>query len=603
MAKDSIRSGQLVTTFSPGSMVDLPDSAVIVAGLDHWNYDAGEPPPLVEEPRLLATLRQQLDNPPSHLRKPPPAKDRDKGFTPHVTAWQFPEWFVVQRGESMAGGGKRRRLVPKQLLQQGRFLDDHGKRQPVVPVRFVQSCSKGHVDDIDWLSFVHPDAEAPCTYPMWMEERGTSGTLAYTWIVCGCGKERSMSQAARRQLKALGSCKGRRPWLGPASREACGEPGRLLIRSASNAYFPQILSVISIPETGGELQSLVGKLWAKGLSIVGSGVPLGVVRSSIAEVGAALHPYSDIQVIDAIAKYQGGGGAKEKAPKTAEFEAFASTVAESGSDVPDGDFFARILPEAQWKAGKPWMAAFSKIVLVHRLREVVAQVGFTRFEAAVPELNGELDIDVKPQVLSKTADWLPAIENRGEGIFLQFDSAAIAEWMGRKSVVDRASILAAGFDKKMNASGKKSRPFHGAPFYMVHSFSHLLMTRIALDCGYPSSSILERIYAEGDDYGLLIYTGSSDAEGTLGGLVQAGRRISDIVRRALCHAELCSNDPVCAAQKPDPDLQRELLGAACHGCLLIAETSCEHRNCFLDRPLVVRTMEGSGSEFFQSYGL
>ena len=149
MAKDSIRSGQLVTTFGPGSMVDLPDSAVIVSGLDHWNYDASVPSLLVEEPRLLATLRRQLDNPPSHLRKPPPSKDRDRGFCPNVTAWEFPEWFVVQRAESIAGGGKQRRLVQKHQLEQGRFRDDHGKRQSVVPVRFVQSCSKGHVDDID----------------------------------------------------------------------------------------------------------------------------------------------------------------------------------------------------------------------------------------------------------------------------------------------------------------------------------------------------------------------------------------------------------------------------------------------------------------------
>ncbi len=602
MAKDSIRSGQLVTTFGPGSMVDLPDSAVIVSGLDHWNYDAGEPPPLVEEPRLLATLRRQLDTPPSHLRKPPPSKDRDRGFCPNVTAWEFPEWFVVQRAESIAGGGKQRRLVQKHQLEQGRFRDDHGKRQSVVPVRFVQSCSKGHVDDIDWRAFVHPDAEAPCTHPMWMLERGTSGTLADTWIVCGCGRERSMSQAARRQLRSLGSCKGRRPWLGPASREACGEPGRLLIRSASNAYFPQVLSVISIPETGGELVSLVGKLWSKGLQIVASGVSLGIARA-IPEIGAALQPYSDVQVADAIAKFQGAGATQDKAPKTAEFEAFVSTQTQSGADVPDGDFFARVLPTSHWKDGNPWMAAFSKVVLVHRLREVVAQVGFTRFEAAVPELNGELDIEVKPQVLSRNADWLPAMENRGEGIFLQFDSSAIAEWMLRKPVHERAAVLAHGFEEKMAGAGKKARPFHGAPFYMVHSFSHLLMTRIALDCGYPSSSIRERIYAEGGDYGLLIYTGSSDAEGTLGGLVQAGRKIADIVRRALCFAELCSNDPVCSSQKPDKELQRELLGAACHGCLLIAETSCEHRNCFLDRSLVVKTMEGSGSEFFQSYGI
>jgi hypothetical protein len=39
-------------------------------------------------------------------------------------------------------------------------------------------------------------------------------------------------------------------------------------------------------------------------------------------------------------------------------------------------------------------------------------------------------------------------------------------------------------------------------------------------------------------------------------------------------------------------------GAACHGCLLIAETSCETRNLFLDRNLLVPTMGMDGAAFF-----
>ena len=603
MAKDTLRSGQLITTFGPGAMVDLPEDAVIIGGLDFWNYDAGEPIPIIDEPRLMANLRQRLENPPEHFRKPPVEQDREKGFSPHVTVWRFPEWFIIQNAEPLKGGGKKRRMVQKVQLTKGRFIDDHGKKQSVVPVRFVQSCSKGHVDDIDWQAFVHPDALAPCTHPMWMEERGTSGTLADTWIVCGCGRERSMSQAARRELKALGSCKGRRPWLGPASKEPCGEPGRLLIRSASNAYFPQVISVISIPEAGGELVELVGKLWEKGLSLVGTGaLPLANART-IADIGASLSEYTDEQVMKAVSTFQSGSSEEPKAPKTAEIEAFLGTGMESGSDVPDGDFYARKLSESGWKDGRPWMKAFSNVILVHRLREVVTQVGFTRFEAAVPELNGELDLDVTPQVLSRNANWLPATENRGEGIFLEFDEAEILQWAKKDVVAKRADLLASGFSKKFAVPGKTARPFHGVPFYMVHSFSHLLMTRIALECGYPASSIRERIYAEDGKYALLIYTGSSDAEGTLGGLVQAGRRIADIIRRALCAAEICSSDPVCSAQEPDHELQRDLIGAACHGCLLIGETSCEHRNCFLDRQLVVRTVSNDRTAFFQGYGL
>jgi len=130
------------------------------------------------------------------------------------------------------------------------------------------------------------------------------------------------------------------------------------------------------------------------------------------------------------------------------------------------------------------------------------------------------------------------------------------------------------------------------------------MTAISLDCGYPASSLRERIYAlpaEGtlpDRYGILIFTGSSDAEGTLGGLVEASRRIKDFVRKALELASLCSNDPICAHHQPGEHDHAPLLGAACHGCLLVPETSCEQRNEFLDRALVVCTVEGCGAEFF-----
>lgn len=100
-------------------------------------------------------------------------------------------------------------------------------------------------------------------------------------------------------------------------------------------------------------------------------------------------------------------------------------------------------------------------------------------------------------------------------------------------------------------------------------------------------------------YGILVHTGTSDAEGTLGGLVEAGRRVGDHLARALEAARLCSNDPVCAEHDPtaahDP---LRLHGGACHGCLLIAETSCEQRNDWLDRALVVPTVTTPDAAFF-----
>ena len=135
---------------------------------------------------------------------------------------------------------------------------------------------------------------------------------------------------------------------------------------------------------------------------------------------------------------------------------------------------------------------------------------------------------------------------------------------------------------------------------MLPSFAHLLITAVSLECGYPASSLRERIYAvPGVGYGVLLYTGTTDVEGTLGGLIQVGRRIHAHMRTALEMGELCSNDPVCSQHQPQHQHESRFLhGAACHSCLLIAETSCEQHNDFLDRALVVPTVDNLGVQFF-----
>lgn len=85
--------------------------------------------------------------------------------------------------------------------------------------------------------------------------------------------------------------------------------------------------------------------------------------------------------------------------------------------------------------------------------------------------------------------------------------------------------------------------------------------------------------------------------------MQVGKRIEQHLAIALELGRLCSSDPVCAQHRPeDRHEERFLHGAACHGCLLIAEPSCERRNELLDRALVVPTVERLGAEFFPEPG-
>lgn len=592
-----LRQSQVVMTFGPGAMLDLPNHSVLVAGLDFWSKGGDE----IIEPRLTEKLAKIVDVPALKLFTPPIEEQDPTAPTTGIDCFQFPEWFITQDVESsdLLSAYRSRMLVHRKALTRGKFIDRNRKKRAVVPVRFVRACRCGHIGDIDWYYFVHggPTDCAAKHRQLWIDERGTSGDLTEIWIRCECGKaERNMAQAAKLSDHALGHCDGYRPWLGPFTKEACGEPNRLLIRTASNAYFPQKLTVISLPDRDEAVKQAIDAAWEY-LEAVEDIDQLRYERKK-AKVKAALDGISDEEAFAELQLRHGGGTKEEKKVKVAELETLVAAKEELGDDRPNGNFFARALPRTVWD--KTWMHDVARVVLVHRLREVVAQVGFTRFEAAAPDIEGELEMGVRRASLAREVTWLPAVENRGEGIFVQFKPDAIENWTARSDVQERGRRLYAGFLCWQGEHQGSHRLFPGLPYLMLHSFSHLLITAVSLECGYPASSIRERIYAlPSVGYGVLLYTGTSDAEGTLGGLIQVGRRIHEHIRNALELAELCSNDPVCAQHDPASTHEhRYLHGAACHGCLLIAETSCEQQNDFLDRALVVPTLDSLGVEFF-----
>jgi hypothetical protein len=595
MAGNQIRASQLITTYGPGSMVDLPAGSVMVAGLDYWNYDPGQIASLtIDEPRLVERLKIILAKQNLTLRQPPPAQDDSRRVHTNITGFRFPQWFIVQNAIASGNGWRKRRLVHISHLDNNRFRDANNRACPVVPVRFVRACRHGHIWDVDWPLFVHQTSNA-CHRDLWIEERGTSGDLSDIWIVCECGRSQSMSQAARSGSALFGICNGKMPWLGPQENESCAEMSRLLIRTASNAYFPQTMSVISIPDFKSPVDDVVRSLWDNFLAFVQHPADLAKERTR-PSVAQALAGISDQEVMDSIKRVRHGGSGQPQPVKSVEFEAFSSAKIEVGQETPEGIFHARALPANEWTCSQT--SSFENVVLVHRLREVVAQVGFTRFEAAGTDIQGELSMNVTPARLAKDADWLPAIENRGEGIFIQFKKEAIDAWLARHEVQKREAQLQSGFNAWLQAHPGSQRKFPGVRYYFLHSFSHLLLTSISLECGYPTSALKERTYFTSEGYGVLVYTGSSDAEGTLGGLVMAGRDIKRHLNRAFEQGRLCSNDPVCAFHSPKPLDHQPLLGSACHGCLLISETSCEQHNEFLDRALVVPTVEMLGAEFF-----
>jgi hypothetical protein len=141
---------------------------------------------------------------------------------------------------------------------------------------------------------------------------------------------------------------------------------------------------------------------------------------------------------------------------------------------------------------------------------------------------------------------------------------------------------------------------------MLHTFAHLLIRELALECGYNAASIRERIYARvtaNHPWRVCcstrrppIPTGHSVELVELGKPENLGR----LIEQALDRATVCSSDPLCSEHNPGID--RSLHSAACHACTFVAETSCERGNRYLDRALLVKTFEVSDTAFFAGNG-
>lgn len=589
-----IRRSQAVTTWGPGALIDLPKDSAIVGGLETWPRPSSLDE--IPEPRLARKLERMTGVTAPKLYAPP-AESNDPGKAPMgIRVWRFPEWFVVQE-KPVAGGERRgsRRLVHRKALdERGRF-----ETLQVVATRFVRACPKGHVDDLDWRHFVHR-AEDGCHRQLWLDERGTSGDLGDLFVRCECGKSRELLEATYREENPLGHCNGARPWLGRNANELCSWQSRLLIRTASNAYFPQVMSVLSLPDRGSAVELVVNEL-RDDLEIVEDAAELAVLKRK-PRIMDKLEPFGDDEVLAAIRALK-GGNLGDRPVKQVELEALLAASEGFGEDVPiDPNFHVRRLPDRIWRHTQR-SEGIEGVFQLHRLREVLALAGFTRFEAVTPDIDGDYETDVERAALAEEPRWFPAVENRGEGIFLQLRASAIKSWRERPGVEARLDNLCKGHDRWILEHPKMQRVFPGGPYILLHTLSHLLIQSLSMRCGYPASSIRERIYADylAERYGILLYTGTPDAEGTLGGLVQEARNLEDHLAGALRLAALCSNDPICSQHAPGKSLEgRWLQGAACHGCTLLAETSCEMRNDYLDRALVVPVPGLTDAAFFSA---
>jgi hypothetical protein len=610
-----LRPSQILTTFGIGAIIDLPNLSVMVMGLEDWPLkDTVE----IGEERLLASVKEVLGHQVQAMRSAPVVPDTyqvgpfDPSSLVGVPVAPFPRWMVCPYCRRLAPlSSNLFKLETPFRTDQIRYVHGNcskpGKSPTVVPARFIVACPNGHLDDFPWREFVH-NGTTNCMGGLKLLEPSASGEAAHIFVQCegeNCGAIRPMSDAFKMDLRALPVCRGRRPHLRDYEEGGCKQlngqkmPVEPMLQGASNSWFPLLLSALAVPQASTKLGQLVDDHWTV-LEKVQSEQNIELLQQVTPQL-RDFSEYTPAQIWEAVqakrAKSASDGGDAGDL-KTPEWEVFIDPASAQNSR----DFQLRIVnpPERYGKY-------FEKVVLAERLREVRALVGFTRIESPSDYDNPAAFPPNQRARISRTQPtWVPASEIRGEGVFFQFKEALIRKWC--EKVKNHNDVFMEAHQRWRIARGlEPPQEFYpGIRFVLLHSFAHALIRQLAVECGYTAASLRERIYSrnDGEDKpemgGVLIYTAAPDSEGTLGGLVSLGEPVTlgRHLNQALDAMRLCASDPLCAEHHPHRG-GMTLHAASCHACLFAPETSCERGNKYLDRAVLVPTVERTDLAFFE----
>lgn len=376
-------------------------------------------------------------------------------------------------------------------------------------------------------------------------------------------------------------CPGHRPWLGPTSDEICTQELQTIQRGASNAYFAEVAKSILIPPHSTKLRQVLDHPKTK--SLIEALLP-ELHRPTLDHL-AKEHRVDPNDFFEAVRQryidgHRDNAAVDETSYRRVEYDAFA------GPRPPKEerhDFDLRVMePEAY---GQWFSKHFEAVTLVPKLRETRVLTGFSRLLPPASDRGRIASLS-----LGKTA-WLPGVSVRGEGIFLRLRRSRLDDWIAKASVERRVQRIRENADS-VPATMRRFDEMPSAKMVLIHTLAHLLIRQLAFESGYDASSIQERLYVADEPdamAGLLLYTASGDAEGTLGGLVRHGRAeyLAPTVQAGLQNAEICSSDPLCIESSGQGLNSLNL--AACHACSLLPETSCEKSNMLLDRGLAIGT--------------
>jgi hypothetical protein len=589
MPAQSIRPSQFVSTYGPGSILEGPDGPRVVVDLANSGVFGSQS--ILSYVIQDAGLSQILPDQAQIVRLPTNAERQVRDSEHIYQTVSFPAWslcaahniiYRYQHPNARTG-------CPSCPSVSNWGLAWRQSRQEAI--RFVMACPSGHLDDVHWPGLVHH--RMPGCAPSILHWEGGGGALRNVVITCpDCGGRVNLGSAYNRPHR----CSGRYPErCAPAA--GCQREARMMQRGAANLYVTDVVTAITIPHLDTTLhQALAMSQVRPALLIISKfpGITGAQVRAYLEDfvrqgvlpqrIIIEVRKYSDNMVLQAMFDVL-----SMQLPTTSEgvrlneFRELQRAAAHGHPSQPSltpgaPPMFEVITGNVRTDIVGPGGYRL-RVAPVSRLRVLMVQKGYHRLDG------GEQDV-VSSMYSEGQNRWLPGVELHGEGIFVDLAPESSREFAS-VHIPLAGEDVGAWYSQWQRALGEDGLNSRCHPvFIWWHTLAHRLILALAVDSGYSSSAIRERVYVRIDSDtgnatgGVLLYTAQPGGDGTLGGLIALTPRFERVLDAALRQVDSCSNDPLCNEERYRPGRSN---GAACYACSFISETSCEFRNMYLDR--------------------
>lgn len=585
-----IRRSQYVYNFGPGAVVNVningTSTSICMGDTNSWQYKStalDKKYQNVHDERILKQLRQDHDgifDHINHFRLPP--IDKEDETKSCLVGTKFPSWVLCPRCRNLYNLAGKKKDRPRECEKDKktfrhfcRSCSTAANKIYCVPTRFVISCQKGHLDSFDykfWLNTFGKSEEGEkvdqtCPhYNLKLEQ--TKGGLSIMDLVIRCSDCKGwagLGEIFNQRFK----CNGKKPWKTFNSEypegEECDQQARVFQRNSRALWQRKNISALHIPPLDYEFPKKLGaedfERFKKRTGKEDRRNLLDAIFEDIKDSWSANHneeiPYTKESLLEKIESEINKVENLRTDIKSDEFEVLTSRNTQKI------DQFEKV-----FRPVPTGYKNISGIIEIQKLKVVDALIGFQRNDGDVVFYN------------DRGINFLPAVEIFGEGIFINLDQKFIDRYLEQPKLENEFNLFKSQLHKDNVLEPENKRKI------LIHTVSHALLKAIAKVSGYSLTSIKERLYFSGKMSGILIYTSSSDAEGTLGGLSRLAetKRMEKILIEAEKISKICSNDPLC--EEGLFSLDNEKNGSVCHSCFLVPETSCDEKNEFLSRGLL-----------------